>query len=334
MNGLRPQRIFSVWRRCAIFFLTALLAPPLAAQTTAFPNRPIKIVIPGSPGAGADALGRVFAESLSKRLNVAVVVENKVGAGGVIGADAVAKAAADGYTLLFAQQDSQVLLPLMRKNMPYDSFRDFTPIAKLGDNYLILVASPATGVTNVKQLVELAKAKPGVLTYASAAVGGINQLGSELLVQQAGVNILHVPYKGGAPAATAVMAGEVNLFVGSYTLLGQAIESGRLRALGVTGPKRMALLPNVPTVAESGYPGFLVSSWYGLFGPAAMPTAIASTLTNASLAAAQAPELRKRHDAVGSLGDAGGAEVMASFLKEDYARWKQVIERAKITLEN
>ena len=317
---------------------TLLLTPPLiapaqAGQAPALTMRTIRVIVPGAAGAGADALARVFAEAFGKRLNLPVVVENRVGAAGVLGADAVAKAAPDGSMLLFAQQDSQVLLPLLRKNMPYDTFRDFTPIAKLGDNYLILVASPQTGVTSLRQLIELARAKPGGLTFAGAGVGGINQLVSELLMQKAGISMLHVPYKGGAPAATAVMAGEVNLFVGSHTLLGKAIEAGRLQPLAVTRGTRMPLLPEVPTLSESGFPGLVVSSWYGLLGPAGMPAPLVATLTAASLDAAQSPELRKRHEAVGSIGEAADGDALMRFLREDYARWKEVIERARITLD-
>ncbi len=273
-----------------------------------------------------------MAEVLGRRLGTSIVVENKVGSAGVIGADFVAKSAPNGYTLLFGQQDSQTMLPLLRKSMPYDTEKDFVPLAKVGDLYLIY-ATNAKVAPDMKQFVALAKSKPGKMNYGSAGAGGINHLGSEMLAQRTGMELVHVPYKGGTPAATALLAGEIELFSGSYSLLGKSIESGRLRGLAVTGPARLAQLPDVPTMEELGYKNSAVSAWYGVFGPAGLPEAIAAKLSSNIVAAANSSEYRQRLQATGAEGQPLDRAGFAQFLKDDHARWKEVIQKGRITLE-
>ena len=316
--------------RSLIFIVAILFTFVVKGQD--WPNKPIRMIVPGAAGASADALARSMAEVLGRQLGVAVVVENKVGASGVLGADFVAKAQPDGYTLLFGQQDSQTILPLLKKSLPYDTAKDFLPLAKVGDLYLIFATNSKLPVDDMKQLVALAKASPGKLNYGSGGGGGINHLVSELLVQRAGLQMQHVPYKGGTPAATALMGGEIELFGGSYSLLGKSIESGRLRGVAVTSPSRMAQLPHVPTMAEMGYEDFTVSAWYGVFAPAKLPQTIAAKLSLSIVAAAKSLEYRQRMMVVGAEGEPLESAGFEKFLKQDYDRWKDVIQRGRIVL--
>ena len=314
---------------------TTLTFGALGAQAqAAWPTKPVKLIVPGSAGASADTLGRVLAEALSERMGQQFVIENRVGAGGAIGALAVAKAAPDGYTLLFAQQDSQVLVPLLKKNVPYDTERDFVPVAKVGDIYLIFTVNSAQPYKTIQDLVADAKARPGKLNFASGGEGGINQLASELLKQRAGIDVVHVPYKGGGPATAALLANEVTVFAGSYTLVGKSIEAGRLRGLAVTRPTRLPMLPAIPTMIESGFPDFNSSAWFGLFGPAQLPASITRNLSDAVLAIAHSSSFKQRQLVVGAEGEPMGPEAFEKFLKEDIARWRAVITKAGITLSD
>jgi tripartite-type tricarboxylate transporter receptor subunit TctC len=323
MSALSIRRLLAA--AAALFCLSS-------AQAQDWPNKTIRMIVPGAAGASADGLARSMAEVLGRQLGVPVVVENKVGASGALGADFVAKAPADGYTLLFGQQDSQTILPLLKKSLPYDTFKDFMPLAKVGDLYLVYATNAKVPAQDMKQFIALAKASPGKLNYASGGGGGINHLVSELLVQRAGLQMLHVPYKGGTPAATALMAGEVELFGGSYSLLGKSIESGRLRGLAVTSTARLPQLPNVPTMAELGYRDFVVSAWYGVFAPAGLPESIAARLSSSLVAAANSPDYRQRQAAVGAEGQPLDGAGFTRFLREDYERWKDVIQAGRISL--
>ncbi len=319
--------------------LKAIAAGSMLALTGQFaaaqewPSRPIRLIVPGAAGASADVLARTMAEVLGRRLGTAIVVENKVGSAGVIGADFVAKSAPNGYTLLFGQQDSQTMLPLLRKSMPYDTDKDFMPLAKVGDLYLIYATNAKVPAQDLKQFVALAKSQPGKMNYGSAGGGGINHLASEMLAQRTGMDLVHVPYKGGTPAATALLGGEIELFAGSYSLLGKSIEAGRLRGLAVTGTSRLPQLPDVPTMDELGYKNSIVSAWYGVLAPAGLPEAIAAKLSSNIVAAANTPEYRQRLQATGAEGQPLDRAQFAQFLKDDSARWKEVIQKGRITLE-
>jgi len=307
------------------------------AHTNAFaqnwPDRTIRMIVPGAAGASADALARTMAELLGRRLGVGIVVENRVGASGVIGADAVAKSAPDGYTLLFAQQDSQVLLPLLKQKLPYDTEKDFVPIAKVGDLFLLFATNSNVPAADMKAFIALAKERPGTMNLASGGAGGINHLVSELLTQRAGIRLAHIPYKGGTPAATALVAGEVHLFGGSYALLGKFIDAGRLRGLAVTGESRLPNLPNVPTMAEVGYPDFIISAWYGVFAPAGLPEPIAARLSAELVSAFNTQEYQRRLVATGGEGRALDRVAFAQFMRAETNRWREVIAKGNITVD-
>jgi tripartite-type tricarboxylate transporter receptor subunit TctC len=324
----------SMFRLSICRTLAGLLAALLVTASWAqdWPTRPIRMIVPGAAGASADVLARSMAQVLSRHLGTSIVVENKVGASGTLGADFVAKSPPNGYTLLFGQQDSQTILPLLKKAMPYDAEKDFVPLAKVGDLYLVYATNAKVPAQDMRQFIALAKASPGKMNFGSGGGGGINHLASEMLVQRAGIDLVHVPYKGGTPAATALMAGEIELFSGSYSLLGKSIESGRLRGLAVTSPARLAYLPNVPTMEELGYKGFVVSAWYGAFAPAGLPDAIASRLSSAFIAAVDSPEYRQTLQAVGAEGQALDRAAFTRFLQADQASWKEVIQKGRISL--
>ena len=310
------------------------VAPAQAGQAGPdWPTRPIRIIVPGSAGASGDQLARLLAPYLQERLGVAIVVENKNGAGGILGADFVAKAAPDGYTVMVAYQDSQVLTPLLNKNVPYDPLRDFTSIAKLGDIPLIFVVPPSSPARSIGEFLALARQQPGKLNLGTGGTGGINHLAGELLKQRTGINIVHVPYKGGAAATTAILAGEVNLFAGSYSLAGAAIRAGRLRGLATTRSTRLPLLPDVPTMAEAGIPDFVVTAWFGLFGPRALPAPIANRLSDVALEIAREPGFRQRVEGAGSEVAPLGIDQFGKFVQDELTRWRAVITRANISID-
>lgn len=324
------------WRmRCLIIVLAGmsqmLFAVSGSAQT--YPAKPIRMIVAYPPGASTDVIARLVAHFLGERLGVSVVVDNRVGASGVIGTEAAARTAPDGYTLLLAQQDSHTLLPILKKQLPYNAEKDFVPIAKVGDVFLLIASNAKVPARTLKELIELAKAKPGELKFASAGNGGINHLVMELFMQRAGVKLLHIPYKGGATAVLGLLSGDIDVFGGSATLLAKAIDAGQLRGLVAAQEKRSALLPGVPTGEEAGFPDFVVSAWFGVFAPAGLPEPIAAKLSEAVVAVASSPEYRRRLAGAGGEGTPLGREAFTRFLREESARWREVIERGGIRME-
>ena len=277
--------------------LTALMAVCLAAALPAaaqnFPERPVKLVVPYAPGGSADITARLVSDEWGKALGQSLVIENKAGAGGNIGVDSVAKAKADGYTIGL-QTVSLAINPGLFPRMPYDTLKDLEPIGMVASSQHVLVVNPALKAQNVKELIAQAKAEPGKLNYGSAGNGSTFHMSAELFKAVAGTEIVHVPYRGGGPALTDTIAGQVNM---SFPVLSAAkgmVESGRLRALGVTGPQRSPLLPNVPTIAEAGLPDYNFETWFMVFAPAGTPKPVIDKL-NASLnQALNTPALKER----------------------------------------
>lgn len=277
--------------------LTALMAVclatalPAAAQT--YPERPVKLVVPYAPGGSADITARLVSDEWGKALGQSIVIENKAGAGGNVGVDSVAKSKADGYTIGL-QTVSLAINPGLFPRMPYDTLKDLEPIGMVASSQHVLVVNPQLPASNVKELIALAKAQPGKLNYGSAGNGSTFHMSAELFKAVAGTDIVHVPYRGGGPALNDTIAGMVNM---SFPVLSAArgmVESGRLRALGVTGPQRSPLLPNVPTIAEAGLPDYNFETWFMVFAPAGTPKAVIDKL-NASLNQALAsPALKER----------------------------------------
>jgi len=312
--------------------LTLAAAAALHAQP--YPAKPIHMVVAYPPGASTDVLARLVSQQLGERLNTAVVVENRVGASGIVGTEVAARAPADGYNLLFAQQDTHTLLPILKRKLPYDAEKDFVPLAKVGDVYLLIVANAKVPARNVKELLELARSKPGGLRFSSAGNGGINHLVLELFKQRTGMELTHIPYNGGAPATLAVISGEVELFGGSRTLLAKAIEAGQIRGVGMAQATRSAFLPNLPTMAEIGIPDFVVSAWFGVFAPAGLPEAIANRLGETLVSIGSSDDYQKRLIAAGGEGQPLGRDAFGKFLKAESGRWRIVIEKAGIKIED
>lgn len=322
--------------KASVNTLAALLA--LAASSAlhaqAWPAKPVRMIVAYPPGASTDVLARLVSQQLGERLNTPVVVENRAGASGIVGTEQAARAPADGYNLLFAQQDTHTLLPILKRKLPYDADRDFVPLAKVGDVYLMIVANGRLAARNVKELLEMARAKPGGLRFSSAGNGGINHLVLELFGQRSGVELTHIPYNGGAPATLAVIAGEVELFGGSRTLLAKAIDAGQLRGVGIAQGARSAFLPNLPTMAEVGVPDFVVSAWFGVFAPTGLPEGIANRLADTLVSIGSSEDYQKRLIAAGGEGQPLGRDAFAKFLKAESGRWRVVIEKAGIRIED
>ncbi len=307
-----------------------ILAGPGHGQP--YPSRPVRIIVAYPPGASTDVIARLVAHMLGERLGGPVVVENRPGASGIIGTELAAKAPADGYTLLFALQDTHTLLPILRKKLPYDPDKDFVPLAKVGDVYLLIVANAKVPAATPKDLIVYAKSNPGALRFSSAGEGGINHLVMELFRQRAGIDIGHIPYKGGAQATLAVISGEVELFGGSRTLLAKAIDAGQVRPIGIAQSTRSPFLPSIPTMAEVGFPDFVVSAWFGIFAPAGIPEPIANRLTDTLVEVASSDEYQKRLTAAGGEGRPLRGDAFAQFLRNESQRWRRVIDQGGIKL--
>jgi tripartite-type tricarboxylate transporter receptor subunit TctC len=309
----------------AALFATAL---PAMSQDT-FPSKPIRIVVPYSPGGGADAVVRFMSDRLGERLKQQVLVENRPGASGFIGAQVVAAAPPDGHTLLLAFDGGIVVAPNILK-APFDPVTDFEPVTKLNDATLILVAHPGAQIRNVADLVAQAKAKPGNLQFTSSGQGSTPHLAGELLAIRTGIKLTHIPYKGGGQAVTDVVAGQVPLFFTVVPTVAAYIKQDRLRAIAVTSARRSPSLPDVPTIAELGVPGYAVSSWYGLLAPAKTPKAVIQRLQQEIATVLAMPEVRERYlasafDPVASTPEEFGAQI-----KADFARWAQVVKDANL----
>ncbi len=278
-------------RLTAVMALCLAAAMPLAAQT--YPERPVKLVVPYAPGGSADITARLVSDEWGKALGQSIVIENKAGAGGNVGVDSVAKSKGDGYTIGL-QTVSLAINPGLFPRMPYDTLKDLEPIGMVASSQHVLVVNPALAANDVKELIALAKAQPGKLNYGSAGNGSTFHMSAELFKAVAGAEIVHVPYRGGGPALNDTIAGMVSM---SFPVLSAArgmVESGRLRALGVTGPQRSPLLPNVPTIAEAGLPDYNFETWFMVFAPAGTPKPVIDKL-NASLnQALAAPALKER----------------------------------------
>jgi len=307
--------------------LTATAAPATAQDV--YPSKPIRIIVPFSPGGGGDAVVRFMSDKLGERLKTQIIVENRPGASGFIGAQAVATAPPDGYTLLMGFDGGIVVAPNILK-APFNPLTDFEPITKLNDATLILVAHPGAQLRNVNDIVAAAKAKPGALQFTSSGQGSTPHLAGELLAQRTGIRMTHIPYKGGGQAVTDVVAGQVPLFFTVVPTVAAYIKQDRLVAVAVTSSRRSPSLPDVPTIAELGVPDFSVSSWYGILAPAKTPKAIVNRLQQEIAAVLAMPEIREKY--VNSAFDpvASTPEEFAAQIKADYARWGQVVRDANL----
>jgi tripartite-type tricarboxylate transporter receptor subunit TctC len=309
----------------------ALALACAAAQAQNYPAKPIRILVPFAPGGVADNSARVVAEPLGIRLGQQVVVENRPGASGNIGTQAVAQAEPDGHTLLLGFDGTMVINPHVFPKIPFDTLKDFAPVTKLGDATLILVAHPSASFRSLKELIEQAKTRP--FAYGTSGTGGTTHLAGELLKQRTGAQLEHVPYKGGGQAITDGVGGQIPLVFTAIATAQQYVKSGRLVALGVPGAKRSSALPDVPTFQESGLAGFDVSSWVGIFAPAKTPSAVVQKLQRELDAVLRTPFVKERYAVLGIEPVGNSSQEFGEQVRADLARWEKVVKAANVKVE-
>ena len=317
-------------RSLSLVFLSGLAAPAVAASAAAagpvYPSKPIRIIVTYAPGGSTDVVARLLANPLTEILGRQIVIDNRGGAGGIIGTEIVARAVPDGYTLLFGTSAGLTINPLLQRKLPYLVERDFAPISLVVVNPQVLVAYPGLAANTIVELIKLARSRPGQINYASPGVGSPNHMGMELLKAMTGIDLVHVPYKGGAPASTDLIAGQVSLLFNSIPSVLQHMRSGRLKALAVGSAVRSPAIPEIPTVAEAGVPGFEYATWYGLFAPAGTPREIIARLNAAAGKALLAPELALPLRAQGSEPRPTTPEELARFMRVEHSRWERVVK--------
>ena len=322
------------WKRVILprssFILGCALAAAVSAQQ--YPSRPIRIVVPQSPGGTTDFTARALAPRLSERLGQPVVVDNRAGAGSLVGIDLAARAAPDGYTLLVAAS-ALTIIPGMYRSVPFDPVRDFAPISSISWYPAMVVVHPSVPAGSIKELIALARAKPGAINYASGGNGTGPQMQALLFATMAGIKLVHVPFKGGAPAVTAMVAGEVQLYFAPIPTTLPFVKAGKLKALAVTTAKRSPAVPDLPTVAEAGLSGYDASTWNGLFAPARTPSAIVARLNADVLAILKTREMHERMAAQGAEPTGSSPEELAAIVKREVAKWAKVIREAGIQPE-
>lgn len=320
-------------KRIVISVLLAGLAgllPTAGSAQEVYPSRPIRMIVPFPPGGGADIVARDYATQLARNLNAQVVVENRPGAGAQIGTDYVAKAPPDGYTLLFATTH-HAINPSLRKALPYDSRKDFTPIALVGSVYSAIVVRTDFPANSLAELISMAKQQPGKISYGSTGIGGSTHLSGELLSSMAGIQLTHVPYKGGQQALGDLLGGQIPMHIDTVNGVQSVYGAGRIRILAVTSPNRLSSLPTVPTVAEAGgLPGYQSAGWYMLMGPSGLPPAIVSKLSAASMDELGRDGLKQRLVTQGVEPGTLDAPQSAAFLYQEMEKWSKVIEKANI----
>ena len=320
------------YRVCRLLLSLALLSAfvtPTSGRAQGYPNRAIRLVVPFPAGGPADALGRVLADQLNKMWGQPVIIENRGGAGGNLGAEVVARAAPDGYTLLL-NASSHVINASLYEKLPYDPIKDFTPVSEVASYMLVLVVHPSVTATSVKEFVAFAKSKQGGLSVANAGLGTPTHLAAVLFAQAADVNLVHVPYRGAAPASTDLIAGQVPAMFNNPVNAVPQVRANTLRALAATGSKRLSLLPDLPTIAESGYPGFETRTWYGLFGPAGLSAEIVRKLHADMERVLRTPEVANNLIAQGWDITASPPDQFSVVLQSEFDRWSAVVKRAGI----
>ncbi|MGH8617236.1 MAG: Bug family tripartite tricarboxylate transporter substrate binding protein [Burkholderiales bacterium] len=313
-------------RSCSITVAGLCCAFAGAAMAQGYPGKPVRMISPFAAGGGVDFTARLVSQKLTEALGQTFIVDNRAGAGGVIGTELVAKAPPDGYTLVLGSAGPMTILPALSAKLPYDPLKDFAPITLVTSMPYVLVVHPSLPVKNVKELLALAKAKPGQLNFASPGNGSTTHLAAELLKTSANVDMVHVPYKGVAPAVVDLLAGQVQFMSGDLSTVMPQVKAGRLRALAVTSAKRSAQVPDLPTIAESGVPGYDASGWFGVLAPAATPAEIVTRLNAAIVKGISTPDSRAKLATLG--GDVVGSTPAeyATFLREDLAKWSKLIK--------
>ena len=319
-------------RIAAVLLAAAALHTGIAAAQT-YPAKPIRLMVPFPPGGSTDIVARIVAQKLSVQLGQPVVIENRGGAGGTIGTAVVAKAAPDGYSLLVGSTSTHVVAPSVYAKLEYDPVKDFAPVSLMAVTPYLLVVHPAVQAKTVKELVDLMRAQPGRLNYASAGIGSTTHLAMEMLKFASGTFALHIPYNGNGPAGAAVIAGQVEILFGSLPSVLPHARSGRVRALAVGTLKRSPSLPEVPTVAESGYAGFDASLWLAIMAPAGTPAPVIERLNREVLAAASAPDTRELLDKAGAEVLTSTPAELAAMIREGVAKYAKIVKMAGVTAQ-
>lgn len=320
-----------VWYAGAIA-VAALLAP-FGHASDQYPYKPVRIILPGPPGGGADLLARVLGQRLTTDLGQTFVIDNRPGAGGMLGMDLAAKAAPDGYTIVMGNSGPNAVIPNLVKNVPYDPIKDFSPISLVASAANLLVVPQSVPANSVSELVQLAKSKPGQMTYASGGNGQASHLAAELFKLMAGINVIHVPFKGSGPAVLDLVGGRVDMMFSNIPSAMPQINAGKIRALAVTSATRSKLVPKLPTMTESGVTEYESSQWYGLLAPAKVPKPIVNTLATKVSIAVKAEEInsvlfKQGFDPIGST-----QSEFSDHIRRELAKWKKVIEAGKISAE-
>jgi tripartite-type tricarboxylate transporter receptor subunit TctC len=317
-------------RRSILALLGSL--PPVAVLA-AYPDRPIKLVVALAPGGPADTAARVFAPHLAEHLGQSVVIENRTGASSIVGTESVVRAPPDGYTLLFGSSSSFAVNPAVMKNMRFDVERDLKLVGLISYTPHLLVVRSTLAVNSLAELIALAQGQPGKLTYASSGPGGAIHLASELFKREAGVDIVHIPYRGGGPAVLGLLTGDVDLFINDASTTLENVRSGKLRALALAWPKRSPLLPEVPTFAELGFPAVVSSSWFGLAAPAETPLEVMERLARAMPHVFASSSYQARLEKLGLEQFNFNPDQSVAFIKAELAKWAQVAKSARITVD-
>ena len=315
-----------------LILLVALLVGATSAIAQDYPSKPIRLIAPFAPGGATDVLARIAGQKLNERLGQPVVVENRTGAGGNIGAEQVAKAVPDGYTLLMGGVPHAIAVSLYPK-LGYDLTRDLTAIAEVASFPSMIVLHPSLPAHNVKALIALAKAKPGQLNFGSAGNGSPNHLALELFKTLAGVNMTHIPYRGAGQVVADLLAGQLQLASMGFPIAMPHVKAGKLRAIAVTGTARSPLLPTLPTGIEAGLPGFDVNSWYGVFGPAGLPRDILTKLNAETSRGINAPDLKERLSALGAEPSSKSPEAFTQYVRDEIAKWAKVVKASGAKLD-
>ncbi len=312
------------------FVLSGVLVTPAAAQP--YPSRVVKLIVPQTPGGATDVFARKIGQLLSEKWGQPVVIENRAGAGGVVGTDVVAKSAPDGYTLLVTYAGSQAINPSLYQKIPFDSVNDFQTIATLASTPFVLIVHPKLPAKDLAEYVALARAKPDALTYASSGNGSVNHLLGEMLKVEAGIKMLHVPYRGVAPAITDVIGGQVDSAFSSVPSVLQMVQTDKVRALAISSAKRVAAAPEIPTIAESGFPGFDVNPWWGILAPAGIDATIVRKINEDVASILRTKEMIDFLAAQGAEPLITSPEAFLGILEADVVKWAKVVKSAGVTL--
>jgi len=330
---MNEQRKIGTINCCAVLIAAAAAISVTAVHAQTYPTKPVRIIVTQPPGGGNDTIARMVAERLSKQLKQQFVVDNRGGAGGVVAAELASKSPPDGYVLFLGNVATLAIIPHLMKKVPYDPLKDFEPVTLIASAPMLVVVHPSVPVNNIKQLIAFAKARPGEMNYASNGVGSSTHLATELFLQSTGTKMVHVPYKGLSQAMTGLISGQVPVMFSSAVAMLPQVKNKRLRALAMTGEKRSAAIPDIPTVAESGLPGYSAGSWYGVLVPTGTPRAVIDLLHREIVAATKSPEITDRLVAEAIIPIANTPEEFRKHILLENGRMAKVVKASDLKVE-